>query len=271
MERTALPNRTKLFNRALSLMETKQDWSNLPKILVALNQLRGDGRSTPRANVWNMILRKAVRAGQMPVLVQCLQRSKTTGMTLKTREVLRYVMFGLRDHAARDGWSEESVKEALGMARSVANLMESEEHGTGKWVHSFDPRRKPEVLAVFLELAAVNAHLHQGGEDRGDVVKAYTARLMSCMTKGRKQPSGLQPSASGPVWEMLEGVSMWHGLALAQKVLGSEVPQAKEVAEIAAAYEAGMENLCKTIEAQKPKEGSYGDQAVRVWRDCVSY
>jgi len=161
------------------------------------------------------------------------------------------------------------VKEALGLARNVSNLLESEAHGSGANLLPRDPRQRPEVIGVFLELAAVNAQLHQNGEDRGNAVKAYTARLLSCMDESSRQPTGLQPPDSGPVWEMLEGASIWHGLALAQKVLGSNVPNAQEVGKIAADYEAGLENLCKSIEAKDPKEGSYGAQAVRVWRECT--
>lgn len=260
-----IPNRTKLLKQALSLMESKEDWANLPGILVALKHMK----SVPREWFMEYIVRKVIDAGRLPVLVRCLQQSEHTGVTLKRKEVLRYVIFGLHDHAARGGWSAESVKEALGLARNVSNMLESEAHGTGERMLHKDPRRRPEVIGVFLELAAVNAQLHQNGEDRGDAVKAYTSRLLSCMDESSRQPSGLQPPASGPAWEMLEGAPIWHGLALAQKVLGSKMENAQEVGKIAADYEAGLENLCKSIEAQKPKEGSYGAQAVRVWRECT--
>lgn len=264
MQRTRdIPNRTKLLKQALNLMESKEDWSNLPGIFVALKHMK----STPHAELMEYIVRKAVDAGRLPVIVRCLQQSEHTGVTLKRREVLRHLIFGLHDHAARGGWSAESVKEALGLARNVSNLLESSEHGSGERLLSQDPRRRPEVIGVFLELAAVNAHFHQNGEDRGNAVKAYTSRLLSCMNEQARQPTGLQPPVSGPVWEMLEGAPIWHGLALAEKVLGSGVP--KEVGRIAADYEAGLENLCKAIEAQNPKEGSYGAQAVRVWRECT--
>ena len=57
--------------------------------------------------------------------------------------------------------------------------LEDTEHGTGKFVHSGDPRRRPEVLSVFLELAAVYAYKYQGAKDLDGKVKAYAERLLS--------------------------------------------------------------------------------------------
>ena len=269
MNRTKdIPNRTKLIRQAVGLMErggNKSDWANLPGILVALKHMK----AVPDEVLMETIVRRAINSGQVAVVVRCLQQSRHTGMTLRRPEILRLVVFGLHDHAQRGEWGFESVKDALGLARNVSNMLESEVHGNGSRLLANDPRRKPEILGVFLELAAVNAQLYQDGQDRGDAVKAYTSRLLSCLDEHSKQPTGLQPPASGPVWEMLNGAPIWHGLALAQKVLGESLPKAQEVGKIAADYEAGLENLCKAIEAQSPKKGSYGEQAVKVWRNCV--
>lgn len=77
------------------------------------------------------------------------------------------------------------------------------------------------------------------------------------------------PRPTGPQTEMLRGVPLWHGLSLAFRVLGEELPQRVRAEKILRDYESGLEILAQAIEAQNPKEGTYGDQALRAWRDCI--
>ena len=83
------------------------------------------------------------------------------------------------------------------------------------------------------------------------------------------QPPSRAPAPKGPQTEMLNGVPIWHGLLLAEKVLGSDLPRPDQAKKIRQDYEAGLTILAQAIEAQRPKEGSYGDQALRVWRECI--
>jgi hypothetical protein len=68
---------------------------------------------------------------------------------------------------------------------------------------------------------------------------------------------------------MLNGTPIYHGLLLAEKVLGSELPQPDQARQIREDYEAGLTILAQAIEAQAPKEGSYGGQALVVWRELI--
>jgi hypothetical protein len=69
---------------------------------------------------------------------------------------------------------------------------------------------------------------------------------------------------------MLHGVPIYHGLLLAEKVLGNQLPQAQRAKQIRAKFEAALSALAKAVEAQAPKESTYGDQALRAWRACIS-
>lgn len=263
---TEIPNRTKLLKEAVDLMEQgeKKDWQNLRPLLTGL----GHFNVVPKPEMMERIVRRAVNAGQVGVVLGCLDQSKATGMTLKHDGVLTTVVRGVREQAQRAGWSEDACKTALGHARKLALLLESEEHGTGRRLREKDPRQRPEVIGVFLELAAVNAYLHNNKQDAGDTVRVYTSRLLSIIGP-QTQPQSFAPPVSGPANEMLDGVPLWHGLQLAEKMLGERCPNKQQVSKIVADYGAGLKNLAESIDAKQPKEGSYGAQAVRVWKDCI--
>jgi hypothetical protein len=266
--RRDIPSRKGLIRTALNLMEKsgsdRKAWSNLPAMLVGLKHI---GVELDEA-MMERVVRKAVNAGRLDVVIQCLEQSRFTGMTLKRDEVLRNVVWGLHSQAQRKNWSSGAVHKGLAEARQLSLMLEAEEHGSGKVLTRDDPRQRPEIIGVFLELAAVNAYKHQDKTDVGGVLTAYTTRLLSCIGE-KSQPTSFAPPATGPVYEMLHGVPIWHGLMLAQKVLGNKMPMAAQAAQVAADYEAGLSNLAQTIEAQAPKAGTYGAQALDVWKGCI--
>ena len=264
-----LPRRKRLVKDIVNLVEQVNEgeaWANLPALLTAMKHTNGP----PCPQDMERIVRKAMLCGRVGTVLQCLNQAQHTGMSLAREEVLENVIWGLHDLAQREGWSEPATRKALRDANQVALLLESEEHGSGHFLRQNDPRRRPEVLGTFLELAAVYAYKHQGAQDADGKVKAYTQRLMDCIKdSGAAQPKSFAPAANGRVKEMLNGVPIWHGLRLAQKILGRDMPQAGEAAKIVADYEAGLRNLAQALEAKDPKEGGYGDQALRVWRECI--
>ncbi|KAM0723368.1 hypothetical protein Q7P37_000354 [Cladosporium fusiforme] len=265
---TEIPKRQTLIRQALNLMEQsgsdRKAWSNLPGMLVGLTHCG----CTPDFKTMEMIVRKAVNAGRVDVILQCLEQSRFTGMTLKRKEVLRNVVWGLHSQAQRDDWSESALRKGLAEARQLSLMLEAEEHGSGKVLARDDPRQRPEIIGVFLELAAANAYKFHDKQDKGGVVSAYVSRLLSCIGE-KSQPKSFAPPTVGPVYEMLHGVPIWHGLKLAIQVLGNKTPMAAQANQIVADYEAGLTNLAQAIEAQAPKEGSYGAQALKAWRDCI--
>lgn len=266
--RNDIPNRGKLINQALQLMEQsggdRKAWSNLPAMMVGLKHIGVELDE----RLMEKIVRKAVNAGRLDVVIQCLEQSRFTGMTLKREEILRNVVWGLHSQAQRDNWSESAVRKGLAEARQLALMLEAQEHGSGKILARDDPRQRPEIIGVFLELAAVNAHKHQEKADKSGVLAAYATRLLSCIGD-KAQPKSFAPPAYGPVYEMLHGVPIWHGLKLAQQILGNNMPMSQKAAQIVADYEAGLSNLAQAIEAQAPKEGSYGAQALNAWKNCI--
>ena len=84
-----------------------------------------------------------------------------------------------------------------------------------------------------------------------------------------KKPTTTQPAPTGPQLEMRRGVPIWHGLRLAQKILGDEMPKVELAQRVIKDWGVGLAELAENLEKQeKMKSGSYGDQALTVWREC---
>lgn len=115
------------------------------------------------------------------------------------------------------------------------------------------------------------------------------------------QPKSTEPASMGPQLEVLHGVPIWHGLRLAQKILGDDMPKVESARQIVQDYEDGLATIVEALKAnkpeyeaereakhaakrnakraverkaarkaeRKPKKEGYDDQAIRVWRNCI--
>ena len=175
----ALPNRRRLLARALNLISEGdgQDWANIPPLLQGMH---AGVRKVPPAERWmEKVVRKAVVAGKTGIIMQCLQQPDRTGMTVKQDNILNTMLIGLHNMAEADRWSKSTTEKALKDAHAISLMLDSKTHGFGPGLIQNDPRTRPEVLGVFLELAAVFALKHQDGIDANGLVKAYAGRLLS--------------------------------------------------------------------------------------------
>ena len=180
MDRTReIPNRTRLLNQAVDLMAQAEskDWQNLPALLTGLSY----ARSVPGEKRMERIVRKAVLAGRLDIVVQCLQQGEHSGMNLQVEGVLERSLWGLHHLAQTNEWGKEAMSKAMVYAQKLSNLMETKHHGGGWFLRQNDPRRRPEVIGVFLELAAVYAYKHLDGKDVDGSVMMYAERLMDCI------------------------------------------------------------------------------------------
>ncbi|KAI7465892.1 hypothetical protein KC357_g7530 [Hortaea werneckii] len=290
-----IPNRTDLFHRAIDLMASTNNWTNLPSLLTGLKH---SGAKLDEKALGKTV-RKAASAGRIGIIIQCLQQSTNTGLTLRHEEVLQNVLWALHSHPQLTGWQdEEALLHSLKAANQIALLLETPEHNPyikttkNHILRPHDPRRSPEVLALFLELAAVYSWRFQAGKDTDGKVMTYTSRLLSILStshlEARQLPGSLTPRKSGPQREMLMGIPLWQGLSLAEKILagGSQeggkkgsgpsavssslsAEQFEMMTQVREDYESGLQLLAEALQAGGPKEGSYADQALRWWRDCV--
>ena len=103
---------------------------------------------------------------------------------MKKEAVLDAVILALRDLGATDGWGDrEKLEQALKDGNEISMRLEDEEHGSKRVLTENDPRRRPEVLSVFLELVAVYSWKYQDGKDEDGRVRAFADRLL-CNIEG---------------------------------------------------------------------------------------
>lgn len=82
--------------------------------------------------------------------------------------------------------------------------------------------------------------------------------------------SATEPAKGGPQTEMLLGMSLWHGLNLADKILGMDMPNAMLASEVRNNYGSTLWAMARALEERDPNPtpGGYADQALRAWREC---
>lgn len=285
--RTEIPNRVRLLKKALELMRDgeKQDWNNLPALLAGLHAVD----KTPDDRQLAKIIRLASRSGRFGTILACLHQADRTGMTMKKEAVLDGVMWAVRELGReQDGaWSKEALEKAIKDANEVGKQLEDKKHGTGSFVRTNDPRRRPEVLSVFLELVAVYSYRFQDGRDVDGKVKTLTERLLDNIEGAEAvshsnavdyrllpkltsmQPRTNEPATTGPQFEVLRGVPLWHGLRLAQQILGDEMPRAELASRVVNAWQGGLRELTRKLEARDVNPGTHPAQALEVLRDRV--
>ncbi|KAK6436797.1 hypothetical protein LTR95_007008 [Oleoguttula sp. CCFEE 5521] len=270
--RTEIPAKRKLVKDAIRLMSQSnnaEDWSNLPALLRGLQTCAA---SPPKAVLVEFIVRKAVAAGEVGIILRCLTSHRTTDLTLaRYPTITRLLAPSVHSTALAGEWSEDALRKALTQARALGLLLEAPEHQSPKDSSNPDPRKDPALIGVFLSLSAAHTHLFPSSspvEGSKATVAAYTTRLLANLGP-LVQPLSFAPPAHGPVWEMLESVPIWQGLALAQKVLGAECPEKEKVESIVADYGAALSNLAAALEARGGGEGTYGGEALKVWEGAL--
>jgi hypothetical protein len=169
------PNRRRTFNEALELSVETQDWQNWPGLLAGIHSAKIKLDPAWQAK----FVRKALEAGQLGLVLRCLQDVKNTGLSLRDREIRQLVMSNIRLVALQSGWEEETTRQCLRRAQDVNVMMEKVEHCGGVPMSRTDPRAEPFMISVPLELASRLAVKNQQGEENDDMVLKYALRLVA--------------------------------------------------------------------------------------------
>lgn len=278
--RKDIPARKPLVLQALRLIEENDEWRQLPSILEGLHK----ARPQPDLALQEKILRKLQLADQFPVILRSLRRSHATGLTLKNDAVLNQVLNALRETASLENWEQTRLEKALKQADELAELLESADHGSGRKLSPNDPRTRPAVIGLFLELHAVYAQQYQAGQDVSGKVKAYATRFMATFNESNQvrplnssltsqtntsKPAETDLPAVGPPIEFLSKMSIYHGLSLASRILGSDMPDAARANQIVQQYEQRLSTLAEALSARNPEPNSFAASSLKAWDACV--
>jgi len=132
----------------------------------------------------DFVVRRLNLGGMQSLVLKALQRAGKTGIRMSDFAVLRQVLRGVHEKAARSDWDKDETVKALSYAKQVVELLEDEEHcggdSRGDTEAQNDWRGKPFVVAVPTEMVAVLADRH--GWDVGEV-KVMAGRLMATLTQ----------------------------------------------------------------------------------------
>ncbi|KAL2824059.1 hypothetical protein BDW59DRAFT_148111 [Aspergillus cavernicola] len=210
INKQTLPSRQNIVE-VLTLMDKTGNWSNLVPFLTGIHKA-GMKLRIPR---WEWLVRKTCNSNGVGQLSACVQQASRTGFDLKNASLVQRTFFEVHRMAQRDDFEGESLEKANRIARQLTTAMEAPEH----IVHdlSQDPRRRPVVIGILLELSAARA-LKSGGKDTDGSVHALARRLLACWKIEN-------PSTEGKDWYALdlmlqEIVPVYNAMKLAVEVDG---------------------------------------------------
>lgn len=175
LDRTKEPNTKASFHKLLDLLKTKSDWDILPAFLQGL---KDSGRKVKQDMAEKMV-RHAVKAGRMGIMVECLRMVGTTGIKLDHVGLAREVMLGALATAYHGGWSEEALAKAVRQAEGMLVLMEDPLHVPADQApQTLDPQRAPDVIGLAMGLTAVQAVKFGEGKDEARKVEKYARKVL---------------------------------------------------------------------------------------------
>ncbi|KAL2004192.1 hypothetical protein VTN02DRAFT_5841 [Thermoascus thermophilus] len=237
MDPQSLP-RNQEITQVVSLMKTTRDWQNIIPFLAGL---RMAGRVL-KPNRWEWLIRKAGAADALGIVLECAKQSERTGLRFNNVDVVQKFYFMLHQKAQAAEFRGQGLAKALSLAKQAAMLMEAPEHV----VHDVqqDPKRRPFVVGVLLELSAAQALNEFGGNDEGGHVRTYAQRLLATWPRGSFD-------AEAKDWPRVdrmlqENVPIYNGMKLALQVNGIASQKA-----ISSGLKARVSELERLIREQK--------------------
>ena len=207
--------------KVVDLMTETKDWRNLPGFLEGL----ATARRMVKGFQFEKMVRKANDCGKMGVVLECLKRVKDTGMGLWELRVAREVMWGATAKAMQADWSEEGVEKGTKFAEMIWELMLDPKHRE-KMHGDQDAKKRPEVIGVLVQMHAARALIDGIGDD-GGVVEKYVKMMLQVW--GNAETNLEDGDWDDANHKLTMWAPVWHGMTMAQKLLGAQTPLGKEL------------------------------------------
>ncbi|KAI4213111.1 MAG: hypothetical protein LQ351_004265 [Letrouitia transgressa] len=208
------PQTRRSLNRMLDLMKEGRDWINLPAFLENL------WLSQRTIKGWQMakIIRRACESGNQGIILECLRRMEKTGMVLADLEVARAVMWGGMKRCMQSDWAEQGLEAAERYLNSVWNLMEDERHVKKEIQRTKkDPRMRPEIVGVMLQVQAARRALYGEGAEKESVQRSAEILLASW---DNIEADVDELDWNDANWKLMMWGPIWHGIKMALGFLG---------------------------------------------------
>lgn len=206
------------------------DWRNMAGFLEGLKVAR---RKLAGWQVEKMV-RRANEGGKQGVVHDILRRVEKTGVGLWDVKVCREVMLGAVLKGVQSGWSEEGVEKGVKYAENIWELMWDPRHLEEQKRIEIDLRARPEIGGVMVLMHAVKAVKLQGGKDQGGMVQKYAEVMLEKWDNSREVmviDGHDEQDWSDANYKLLIWAPVWHGMKLAQQVVGAGSPLGKRLGE----------------------------------------
>ncbi|KAK2756444.1 hypothetical protein FQN54_005337 [Arachnomyces sp. PD_36] len=200
------------FKTAIKSMSTYEDWCNLQPLLIGLK----DSKRVLQPDRLEWLIRKACDAGKHGIILECIKKSKITGLELRGVGAVRILYQGFHAVAQSSGFSKGVVERSLDQAQQAAALIQPPKKHKGAVVEE-DARKQPDVIGVLLELSASRALQSFDGNDQNGEVASYATRTLGTWPAGnfRLPDEAKWSDANDKLKEMMP---LWNGMKLALKV-----------------------------------------------------
>jgi len=228
--------RKSAFVQAIKLAKSYKDWENIPGLLEGYYR----SKAKLQSNWLEKMIVLANEHGAMSVVIQALARVETNGFTLSIPIVRERILLEIRNNAKESKWSKKVTEKSSKYVDVVLNHMEHPKHCGSRVVTDQDPRAEPYVVAIPLELAAVQAQKFYDGEDKYGKVEMYSTRLLAALAQQKTQLSGneawqvprdavkpvqLKDSVASIDWLVTKFIPVRNALKLSLAVRGETWPE----------------------------------------------
>ncbi|KAL8719337.1 MAG: hypothetical protein Q9225_003658, partial [Loekoesia sp. 1 TL-2023] len=221
------PGTQKSLKEIVDLMRDGRDWMNM---VALLRGLRLSGRKVKGHHI-QKIVRKMAETGNQGVLTSMLMGVNNTGVKLWGVGICREVFWGGVLKCVQSGWSEEGVREAEKLMETWWDMLSEERH-VDKEINklSGDPKLWPDIIGLVLWVRAVRSVLFEEKKDEDGKVKR-AAEMVVALWKNADLSFNEQ-NWSDANNKLMRWAPVWHGMKMAQKVLGENTPLGRDLGGI---------------------------------------
>lgn len=210
---------------ALHFMKPK-DWDILVPFLTGW-KLAGRSLDSKWTLHWkHRTVQKAGSARRLDVIIDCARKVDSTGFTLDDPHLLIDLVSFAPLHAAQERWEPGFTAKQLSRVEEIVYLLEDERHSGGYKIKEHDPRTRPEIIGILLQLSAVLAVKKHGGKDVDGKVKKYAERLRAVIEQGEDvldlaaiKSSNVKSQWGEDHYYLVGYAPVVHGMKVAQEVL----------------------------------------------------
>jgi hypothetical protein len=161
-----IPKSQPLLRQAFRLMQTREDWANLVRLLAGLTK----ANRKFKAMDFQLMIQVAGRTGNIYAVLDALVRNKESGLEVRTLNLADNLLHYIAAMAWQGGYAYKDTKRASQWSRRFLEILAGRS----------DPRlaTKPQVIGQALHLAAAEAVFHNEGQDVDEAVVEFTTSLI---------------------------------------------------------------------------------------------